>query len=706
MPVRPSKGFSLLEILMALGLALLLIGLGAVHLWPARTSASSRALADSLAEELRLAGRSAVASGVPVAVALATGNSGPHGQAYYHLAGQARPQLVRVRNLAREFPDTFLCVGTWARSDVGAWTRTQPKPMSNSDTFDPSGWVNPVNPQDPTLIFTPSGSVTSNGLPLWNGDFYLVASQGVEFQPQAVSGSGPSLTYYRLRRLAKPWCIRVSAAGAVAVTSGLPAADSSTALEQRGFTTAAAPSPPLMSIPGNSAPAIVACTVTPEPPDGAAAGTAVLAPGEHLALRVTASDPQGDPVYCRWSANGGDFSSPDKDAMEWQNNQWVSQWEWRPPAGAVSGNFQLTCTLTDSKGASTSGGAQGSLAVRIEDGPSIVFGDSSEDLVTGRLRKIHLSGSGEVDLAPLPQGFSGLDVAANGDRLLYNFGGLLYACNQDGTLAKVVNFDIPGNSVALHLPWIFFGGVDYSPQGTRLVFPGLGVLPVEPPSVDLYLAEVQGGTVVRFTSNNSRNEEHPFWSCDDRFIVYNSVDPADSSDVEIRLKPLAGGPSVLLTGGLSGGQELIDLCPSLVAGNHRLLYRESGNLKVMDFTADGAVVDPLVGNVGPANFRSGRFSQDGARVTFHSGVDVFVCDADGSDRLQLTDSAGSGRYYEYPRFTPDGSQVVYTGLDISASSFTGDLFRSRIDGSSSARITRGNKIAHGLLPYSGWDIVP
>jgi hypothetical protein len=45
-------------------------------------------------------------------------------------------------------------------------------------------------------------------------------------------------------------------------------------------------------------------------------------------------------------------------------------------------------------------------------------------------------------------------------------------------------------------------------------------------------------------------------------------------------------------------------------------------------------------------------------------------------------------------------------MDISAGSFTGDLFRSRIDGSSSARITRGNKIAHKLLPYSGWDIVP
>jgi len=219
--VRAVKAFSLLELTLTVGLSALLLGMAVVNLWPARTSANSRSLADSLAEELRLAGRLAIASGAPVGVALPTGGTGPHCQAVYLLTGEQKPHLERVRSFAQEFGGTFVCVGTWP-TGAGSWTRTAPQPMSNSDGWNSVSWVNPVRAQDPVLIFTPAGTVTSNGMPRYNGNFCLVTSQGVRYQATSVTGSGPALAYYQLQNLAKPYTVLVSPAGAVEVQPGLP----------------------------------------------------------------------------------------------------------------------------------------------------------------------------------------------------------------------------------------------------------------------------------------------------------------------------------------------------------------------------------------------------------------------------------------------------------------------------------------------------
>lgn len=702
---RVRKAFSLLEIVLALAISSFLLAMAVVNLWPARTAANSHSLADSLAEELRLARSSAIASGVPVGVGLATAGAGPHAQAIYTLSGAQLPKLQRVRSFAQEFSGSYLCIGTWG-VNAGVWSHTQPQPMSNSDSFNPASWNNPVNAMDPTLIFTPSGSVTSNGMPLWNGSFQIVASQGVLFQATSVSGSGPALNYHNLQRLAKPYTVSVTPAGHISVQPGLNGTDGTVSLDDRSFDTPAAPAAPTAVLAANAPPTITACQLTPQPPDGTPAGAAVLAPGQHLGLRVTATDAQGDRLYCRWTANDGVFSSAIEDRMEWDGSQWVSNWEWRPPTGAVSGNYALTCSVRDQRGASVSGGANGSLAVSLESNPSIVFGACTADSVLPKRSKvISLNGTGETVISK--GGLQGEWMAcADGQELIYLFGGgLLYACHKDGSGNRLLSLNLSTVEWFFTLGRSFYGRPAISPGGTQAVCAGIGS--AGSGGVDLFLCDLKGGTFTPLVATAAADEDFPFWSGDGRFIAFRS---ATTSATEILVKPAAGGPAFSLTGALPGNQEPVDLCPTLVNGHYRLLYSDgsaAAPLHILDFDSAGAVVNANVGSFSPFSTfgPQARLSPDGSKVAYSDGVQVFVANADGTG--VVSPPAGGG-VSNSPVFTPDSRQVVFwSNRDCPTDNFRGDLYRMRADGSSFKRVTRDNQVVTFVMfPFAGWDVIP
>jgi len=700
--VHRNKAFSLIELMLAMAISALLVAMAMVNMWPARTAANSHSLADSLAEELRLARRSAVASGVPVSVSFATNGLGPQSQAIYTLSGAHIPQLNRVRNFSQEFSGTYLCLGSWGFSG-GSWTHTQPKPMSNSDTFDPTAWNNPVNNLDPTLIFTPAGSVTSNGMARCNGNFYLVASQGVQFQTTSISGSGPSLSYFSLQRLAKPYTISITPAGHITVEPGLTGNDGTVALQDRSLETPAAPAPPPAVLPANTSPTITACQITPEPPDGSAGGVAVLAPEEHLCLRVTASDAQGDRLYCSWTADGGVFSSAIEDRMEWDGSQWVSNWEWRPPSGVQSGNYSMTCTVRDPRGGSVVGGANGSVSVTLQQTPTVVFGAATADSpIPKQAKRIHLNGTGEKILR---SGSMAGDWTASpdGSELVFTYGSLTYACHADGTGERMLSIDVNSMSFFYSIGSALWGKPSFSPEGTRVICSGMGTA-----GVDLFLSDLQGGVVVPFASG-SKDETFPMWSADGRFIVYRLSDDTTS---EIMVKLATGGPAILLSAGMPGDQCPIALSPNQVNGHYRLLYKDSNGglpLRVMDFDSAGVVTNPVVGSLGPYNSLGpgACLSPDGSKVAFTDSAHVYIANSDGSNQITVPSGSGGGQD-DAPKFTPDGTQVVFwSNRFCPGDPWRGDLFRVRTDGTSLLRITRGNQVLTKVLfPFAGWDIVP
>jgi len=702
--VRAVKAFSLLELTLTVGLSALLLGMAVVNLWPARTSANSRSLADSLAEELRLAGRLAIASGAPVGVALPTGGTGPHCQAVYLLTGEQKPHLERVRSFAQEFGGTFVCVGTWP-TGAGSWTRTAPQPMSNSDGWNSVSWVNPVRAQDPVLIFTPAGTVTSNGMPRYNGNFCLVTSQGVRYQATSVTGSGPALAYYQLQNLAKPYTVLVSPAGAVEVQPGLPGGDGTTLVQDRSLDTPPGPAAPALTARSNADPVIIGCTLFPEPPDGSASGVATLGPDEHLLLRVTAADTDGDRLFCNWTGSDGVFSSSAQDRMELEGNQWVSNWEWRPPAGVQSGAYRLTCIVRDERGAQVVGGAQGSVTVNLQNGPSLIFGSSKGGILPKEAHRIHVNGSGETVIAET-RGMWASDwrVSSNGTDLMYTFGGLVWACHTDGSGRRVLNFTADASDAFLYLGGFFWGTPCFSPDGTQMVCPGVGINGNN--SCDLFISDLKGFSFRSFT-NGPDNECFPAWSGDGRLIVFQREDSGNS---EICFKLLSGGGAVSLTDTLPGNQTMVGLCPSKVSGHYRLLYRDenaSPPLRVMDFDADGTVVNPVVGSMGPFSSwaASANLSVDGSKVAYSNGFDIFLAQADGSNR-RILDSGPGGSYCDYPLFTPDGSQVIFWSNRGASTPWNGDLYRVRTDGTNLSRITRGHQVLTRMMIQSGWDLIP
>ncbi|MEW6278938.1 MAG: GspH/FimT family protein, partial [Candidatus Eremiobacterota bacterium] len=99
------RGFSLVEMLLAMALLALLVGLGVASLRPQRDRAESQALAMEVAQELRLARDQALASGTPVAVVFpSNARSLPHAQSLCVLSGQNLPRVLRSPDYSDQYP--------------------------------------------------------------------------------------------------------------------------------------------------------------------------------------------------------------------------------------------------------------------------------------------------------------------------------------------------------------------------------------------------------------------------------------------------------------------------------------------------------------------------------------------------------------------------------------------------------------------------
>ncbi|MBX3170728.1 MAG: prepilin-type N-terminal cleavage/methylation domain-containing protein [Candidatus Eremiobacteraeota bacterium] len=209
-----SRAFSLLEILVALALASLMVGLGALQLRGARDSSSSRALAMVMAEELRRARETAIATQTPVAVCLPTNSlTTPLAQKFYLASGLSMARVTRVVDFSGDFPQALIFQGTWP---AGSGFSTYPRVNGQRNSaFDANRWLrNPNSPaydmsKDFALVFTPEGGVVSNGLPYLQGCYQLVAASGATATPAATpaaaTGSRPGLACWSLTTVGNPY---------------------------------------------------------------------------------------------------------------------------------------------------------------------------------------------------------------------------------------------------------------------------------------------------------------------------------------------------------------------------------------------------------------------------------------------------------------------------------------------------------------------
>ncbi|MBS2036468.1 prepilin-type N-terminal cleavage/methylation domain-containing protein [bacterium] len=386
-----SRAFSLLEMMVGLAITSLILGLGLLQLRGARDSSSPRALAMVLAEELRRARETAIASQAPVAVCLPSNSlATPLAQKLYVASGLSMARVTRVLDLSGDFPQALLFQGTWpASSAFSSYPRLNAQRHS---AFDASRWLrNPNFPgydmsKDFALVFTPEGGVVSNGLPYSQGAYHWVAASGAAVNPTASPGSATPgrnpLACWSLTTVGNPYTVSVASNGEISVQAGLPG------LVQGGVNVikgnlpisrpslGTAPTVPLhpasltsTSLTLSNPPADLPAPSTGKnglflSPEGATPPPPfqlTLVPGQRMSVALNVTDTSGADVYVQWhcdclrgNCGPGVFSKPPRpERMHWDeaNQCWSASWDWECPRDSrPNDQFHFYCDFSDAYG--------------------------------------------------------------------------------------------------------------------------------------------------------------------------------------------------------------------------------------------------------------------------------------------------------------------------------------------------------------------
>ena len=318
--------------------------------------ASSAALVRVVAAELEAARALAMRNQSPVAVCFPSQRrTSPHSQSLYLLEGLATSRMTRVVNYAREYPEAVIAVGSWGNATVD-----RPNGADNFSSQGPQRWLG-NSFWDYALIFAPDGSVTSNDLPLVNNAYHLLVAAQVAYStvPNLPGTTTMSIRRngFALTQAHAPQTISISPTGSISVVSGV-ANNGGVVVTPKGFAMAAPASAPTISIAAPQSPVINSIEVLPLPLLSAKAS---VSQGRTLTLKVSAADPNGEPLTCTWTSENlaggtdpGGFSLPAASPMDWepQLQRWGVTTTWTPPSSAVTGTFRLQCKVSDPSGRS------------------------------------------------------------------------------------------------------------------------------------------------------------------------------------------------------------------------------------------------------------------------------------------------------------------------------------------------------------------
>ncbi|MFN8606307.1 MAG: type II secretion system protein [Vulcanimicrobiota bacterium] len=351
---KQRRGLTLAELIISLAMLALgvtVLAQGFVNLRSSRVSV--KAEAEQLAELMRTLRQQAITENRPYGLGLPTqGGSVAASNGYYVLEGEHHPRITRRVLMAR---DRAVQVSGcyWPELGFGAPPTTT---FSNS-SYALSGWQAP-NPADGMLMFLPSGEVLTN-LPTVQGEAAVVLGYAIEGSVSNVGGQ-PAMQLQRVKGPEVVWC---SLFGEVRLEGGLSGAPG-----RVSDTVAASASAPVPAVTGssNSSPTFVmqagkTSLLDASPPPnantlasvaGGSSGTLRVA--RYISLKVTARDPDGDPLYCSWDAGGqGTLTKGDDVRMVYDPkiDMWVSTFAWHQPQASGPGDsYTLKATISDHRG--------------------------------------------------------------------------------------------------------------------------------------------------------------------------------------------------------------------------------------------------------------------------------------------------------------------------------------------------------------------
>ncbi len=231
-------------------------------------------------------------------------------------------------------------------------------------------------------------------------------------------------------------------------------------------------------------------------------------PHEHVTLEVTATDQDGDELFCLWTSDVGHFSSPEETRTVWDETSRTrrSVWTWQPPHDASVGDpFTLTCRVRDSSGA-VAAPITGSVLSGLTEAERKIFylRDS------GAFRYAYTckpDGTGERRLTEDDDAYSReVHTSLDSSRVVYcakangtgNFH--IESSNVDGSDVEVV-LSLPGTN--LIWPRI-------NPQGTHIIYNR---------GAQLWMVDADGSNQKQITTTPGNNH-YVSWSADGRRIAW------------------------------------------------------------------------------------------------------------------------------------------------------------------------------------------
>jgi len=473
--VRKDRGLSLLELILSTTILAVIGTFALLSFQHPRGSAQSRALAETMMEELRAARQQAVATQSPVALAFPSeGGSVGTSQSFYQLEGLAEAKVVRAVDYSGNFPEACLFWGSWGGTDSSV------DDFGLNQDFDVESWV-PAEFTDNLLIFTPGGTAVSPNIPSFSGEFRLLTSRGVR-----ESGG-------RLSEVSSPFTIHISRAGAVSLSTGVaggPSVGTRSRLEVR-----AAKLPQLKPNRSDKSPEILKISVEPKAIRMSSSDEvqARVPTRGYLLLKVRAKD-DSDRLTLMWEgrAQGGGgegyFSAEQPTPMAWNSKEqvWEGTWMWTPNRDSEPGQrFLLKCAVEDRAGNRTEAKLGAGLLVEIVDDQRIATVNKSlnDDFEVvslnpsgGNIKRLTLPGYADQEQNLTPS------WSPNGRRIAF-FSGVrrdtpytphepieatLFVVNDDGLDLRAL-YKVRGTFNELAL------GPSWSPDGTYVAFSAYSV---------------------------------------------------------------------------------------------------------------------------------------------------------------------------------------------------------------------------------------
>lgn len=236
----------------------------------------------------------------------------------------------------------------------------------------------------------------------------------------------------------------------------------------------------------------------------------------------------------------------------------------------------------------------------------------------------------------------------------------------DGKSLAVADAESPGDLTGIYLispengarkrltqtPGQFNGERDpkFSPNGEWVGFIRSTNFAVE----DVYIVPVAGGEPRRLT-NDGRELSGLDWTADGGGIVFSSKRGGNYGLWRVGID---GGPPELLPGTSDNARQ-----PAVSPRGNYLAYLFDGSdsniWRSPGPTARNKALVPTKLIESTRNEGSPRYSPDGKKIAFASdrtgGTEVWVCDSDGHNQIQLTNFGG---HAGAPRWSPDGKEIV------------------------------------------------